>query len=112
MTVLIIVPPVRYCTVPSNGGTMTTAYVDARLAPAPFRLAEGRMIFDVEQLLSYAEINRNKYLKAKPFPHVVIDNFFPESVLNQALRDFPSTADCTWREFKDSRHVKLLSQGD
>lgn len=70
------------------------------------------MFFDVDHLLSYAQTNRERYLTAKPFPHLVIDNFFPDCVLDEALRDFPSPGDCTWREFKDSRHVKFLSQGD
>src|SRR5688572_437117 len=95
-----------------NGGTMTTGSGEARSVSAPIGVTEGRMFFDLDQLLSYAETNRDRYLRAKPFPHLVIDNFFPESVLDEAIRDFPSQADCTWREFKDSRHVKLLSQGD
>src|SRR5581483_5644841 len=79
---------------------------------APFRMVHDRMYFDPEQLLSCAHELRHAYQKAAPYPHVVIDNFFPEIVLKEALRDFPSRSDRTWKRFKDPRHVKLLSQGD
>jgi len=34
------------------------------------------------------EINKN-YIKADPFPNIVLDNFFNQSFLNQVLNDFP-----------------------
>jgi hypothetical protein len=31
----------------------------------------------------------NRYQNAEPFPHIVIDNFLPEELLNRVLADFP-----------------------
>ena len=33
---------------------------------------------------------RDKYLFAKPFPHIVLDNFFNENILNSVLNEFPN----------------------
>jgi 2-oxoglutarate-Fe(II)-dependent oxygenase superfamily protein len=76
------------------------------------RLLGDRMYFDAERLLRYAQDHRQSYQRATPFPHLVIDNFFPENVLSEVLKDFPPACDATWKRFSDPSHVKLLSQGD
>lgn len=76
------------------------------------RFVDGRMYFDAEGLLKYAQDHRQAYRSAAPFPHIVIDNFFPAPVLNQVLEGFPTESDMAWRRFRDQRHTKLLSKGD
>ena len=46
--------------------------------------------FDPEKLLSLARQKREQYQSAKPFPHIVLDQFISEEVLQEALREFPS----------------------
>ncbi len=76
------------------------------------QLVDGRMYFDADTLLAYAHELRAAYLQATPYPHIVIDNLFPESVLIDVVRDFPSVSEGIWKHFNDPRHVKRLSQGD
>ena len=70
------------------------------------------MYFEAEGLLKYAQDHRDAYRSASPFPHIVIDNFFPEQVLDNVLEAFPTDSDTAWRRFRDQRHTKLLSKGD
>lgn len=76
------------------------------------RFVDRRMYFDSDGLLSFARTHSQAYRSASPFPHIVIDNFFPSQVLEEVVHDFPSDSDGVWRTFKDSRHTKLLSKGD
>lgn len=49
------------------------------------------------------------YSQAKPFPHVVIDNFLPESVLNKVLDEFPKVNSIDWQKFDTKAEKKLAS---
>ena len=40
-------------------------------------------------LRSYAQKNKHRYQKTKPFPHIVIKNFFNNEFLNKVLDEFP-----------------------
>ena len=51
-----------------------------------------------------------KYAKAKPFPHVVIDNFLPESLLDDVLTEFPNPKQIDWQTFKTPAERKLASK--
>ena len=42
-----------------------------------------------KDLKSYAQKNKQKYLKSKPFPHIIIKNFFDKKFLNKVLNEFP-----------------------
>ena len=35
----------------------------------------------------------NKYVNAKPFPHIVLDNFFNENLLKEIISEFPNNLD-------------------
>ena len=37
----------------------------------------------------YAKKNKHKYQKSKPYPHIVIKNFFKNEFLNKVLKEFP-----------------------
>ncbi len=58
-------------------------------------------------LTSLADENRERYATASPFPHIVIDDFLPEEVLDSVLEEFPDSWDATWQQFDTSREVKL-----
>jgi hypothetical protein len=68
--------------------------------PAPFR-------FRRDELMPVADAHRASYTTAQPFPHVVIDDFLPPSVLQRVLDEFPEPDDRDWEDFDNPREVKL-----
>jgi Rps23 Pro-64 3,4-dihydroxylase Tpa1-like proline 4-hydroxylase len=50
-----------------------------------------------------------EYLQAKPFPHVVFDNFFDPAILDQVLEEFPKPGAIRWQKFENSKEIKLAS---
>lgn len=48
-----------------------------------------------------------RYVAAKPFPHIVVDHLFDDEVLDAVLREFPGPRETDWRAF-DSRTEKKL----
>ncbi len=59
-----------------------------------------------------AKINRDKYVTAKPFPHIYLDNVFPENVLNQILEEFPNSKQIDWQTYQNKNEVKLASRDE
>jgi len=57
----------------------------------------GNLMLDYEQLFSLAEINADKYQTAAPFPHIVLDDFISDEVLDALLDQFPA-ADLTLQQ--------------
>ena len=50
------------------------------------------------------------YSSADPFPHIVIDNFLPQSAIDTLADEFPDPRNSTWNErIKDAYQVKLAS---
>ena len=64
------------------------------------------------ELLALADANRERFLTAQPFPHIVFDDFLPEWVLDKVLEEFPDPGDVAWKEFKQASAKKLASEGD
>ncbi|HEV7467753.1 MAG TPA: 2OG-Fe(II) oxygenase [Candidatus Dormibacteraeota bacterium] len=64
---------------------------------------------DPERLIPLAERWREEYPRAEPFPHVVIDDFLPEEVLDHVLAEFPSPDGIPWRLFTDQGHTHKLA---
>jgi 2OG-Fe(II) oxygenase superfamily len=46
------------------------------------------------------------YHTAEPFPHLIIDNMFPEHTLDKVLEEIPGLEEDTWIHDKDARQVK------
>ncbi|MBE3012335.1 2OG-Fe(II) oxygenase [Microbispora sp. NEAU-D428] len=63
--------------------------------------------FRREELFPIADRLRADFLDAKPFRHVVIDDFLPPSVLEPVLSEFPEPRDASWQRFDDAREIKL-----
>lgn len=55
--------------------------------------------FDPEKLAALAHQHGESYRTTKPFPHVAIDDFLPEKVLDRVVEEFPGPGDDTWAEF-------------
>lgn len=52
---------------------------------------------------------RASYLGAKPYPHVVLDNFFNPGVLDLVLAEFPQPGQIRWERFDNAQEIKLAS---
>lgn len=57
------------------------------------------MFLDPEKLRNFVELYREVYSQAKPFPHIVIDNFLSEQVLEKVLYEFPKLGEVNWYTF-------------
>ncbi len=52
------------------------------------------------------------YAQGQPFPHIVIDNFLPESILDGILDEFPKPQDIEWKKFDAPAEKKLASTSE
>jgi hypothetical protein len=52
---------------------------------------------------------RATYLEAKPFPHVVFDDFFDPRLLELVLDEFPKPGEIRWQSFDNAQEIKLAS---
>ena len=48
-----------------------------------------------------------RYVSARPFPHIVIDNLFPDELLKTILAAFPKPDEIEWRKFDNPTEKKL-----
>ena len=64
---------------------------------------------DLNSLLESANTLGSSYQNSHPFPHLVIDNFFPDSVLESIVNEFPEPGQMEWRQFDNDRERKLGS---
>lgn len=67
---------------------------------------------DPDHLQQVATTSREAYAQAKPFPHIVIDNFLPEALLNTALSEFPQVDSIDWQRFNSSAEKKNASRDE
>ncbi|HJQ48267.1 MAG TPA: 2OG-Fe(II) oxygenase [Amycolatopsis sp.] len=63
--------------------------------------------FRRDEWLPLAEKLHPEFATAKPFRHVVIDDFLPQDVLDPVLAEFPEPRDVEWQQFDTSQEVKL-----
>ena len=64
------------------------------------------------RMATLAESSARAYQQAKPFPHIVVDDFFDPAMLDAVLQEFPAPGTIAWRGFKNSYEVKLFSSAD
>ena len=67
---------------------------------------------DTAYLADLATQHAESYQTATPFPHIVIDNFLPESVLDQVLDEFPKADGIEWQRFEAAAERKLASKSE
>lgn len=67
---------------------------------------------DVDRLEQLAQIHANEYQQANPFPHIVIDNFLPDWVLEEILDEFPKPEEIHWRSLNIKAEKKLASTSE
>ncbi len=77
-----------------------------------FDISSFNEILPVDKLASIAAECNSDYVNADPFPHIVLDDVFPEDFLRQVAAEFPDFNDPNWYKFDNNREKKLASQGD
>lgn len=70
-------------------------------------IADRSFTFRREELFPLADKHQDQFRAATPFPHVVIDDFLPPSVLEGVLEEFPAPEQPDWEQFDTSREIKL-----
>lgn len=68
--------------------------------------------FAPDYLENLAEQYHTQYINAQPFPHIVMDNFLPEYVLDDVLKEFPKPGEIKWQEFENKSEKKLASTSE
>ena len=68
-----------------------------------------RAFLPLARMAEVAESARKTYFEAKPFPHVVIDDFFDPALLERVLLEFPKPQEISWQHFDNQDEIKLAS---
>jgi 2OG-Fe(II) oxygenase superfamily len=72
----------------------------------------------IESFLPLARMNELRqpahatYLAAKPYPHVVFDDFFDPSLIDLILEEFPKPDAIRWQKFDNPQEIKLASAAE
>jgi hypothetical protein len=72
----------------------------------------GQFILDPERMQTIGERNRLDYSRAEPFPHIVLDDLFPNEAIERVRQEVPSSNEIRWIEFDDARGKKLASKAE
>ena len=66
----------------------------------------------LSRMARIAESARASYAGAKPFPHVVLDDFFDPALLDLIVSEFPGPDEIKWHRFDNAREIKLAANSD
>lgn len=66
----------------------------------------------LSRMARLAKSSREFYSGAKPFPHVVFDDFFDPALLDSILSEFPKPREIKWHSFDNEREIKLASNAE
>lgn len=72
----------------------------------------GTCFLDWTYLQDLAMRLRDQYCIAAPFPHVVIDDLFPDEILEVIINEFPKPGEIDWNEFANREEKKLASTAE
>ena len=65
----------------------------------------------LDNLKSKAELLRQSYAAAKPYPHIVIDDLFSPELLDRLVADFPKAENRDWLVWDTEHELKTTSRG-
>ena len=65
-----------------------------------------------EELLQRGEQLHADYVSADPYPHAVIDDFFPPQAVEEVLACFPSPEEIDWHKFDRPQEKKLSCKSE
>jgi Rps23 Pro-64 3,4-dihydroxylase Tpa1-like proline 4-hydroxylase len=63
----------------------------------------------IERMQAMIPSAHQSYLDARPFPHIVVDDFLSPDVLETVLAEFPKPNQILWQQFDNAREIKLAS---
>src|SRR4051794_23127436 len=67
--------------------------------------------FDPDIMAKLGDERASDYSSARPFPHIVLDDFLPADKLRAVLAEFPGPRDIPWTLFEDGgRTLKLATE--
>jgi hypothetical protein len=66
----------------------------------------------LSRMNALTESAHSSYLNARPFPHVVFDDFFDPSLLELVLAEFPKPGEIRWQRFDNAHEIKLASAAE
>ena len=69
----------------------------------------GTVEADLSFLMDFADKNRERYLTAKPFPHISLDSFLRPEVLDAVVRDLPARDSEPWEAMVDKDQKKFAA---
>ena len=73
----------------------------------------GAAVFDFDDVKHKGEELAERYANADPFPHIVIDDFLPESMIELCLKNFPQKRDPDSKSFdRDQERYKISYHPD
>jgi len=84
----------------------------AKVKPMSSALNFEKSVLPIEQmgnLLPGAKVN---YSQAKPFPHIVFDDFFDAEVVEKVLDEFPRINDIKWLQYFDTHQKKFANENE
>lgn len=65
----------------------------------------------LHSLQNKSEYLKSSYNKAKPYPHLVIDDLFEPALLNKILEEFPQAKNRDWLVWDTDHELKATSRG-
>jgi hypothetical protein len=71
-----------------------------------------KFVFDPARLTALADRYRADYTQARPFPHVVIEDFLPLEALRAVLAEFPRPDQVDWIAFNNPAEKKLATRAE
>ncbi len=66
----------------------------------------------LERMRELSHTAHTSYAAARPFPHVVFDNFFDPAYLDLVLEEFPKPGQISWQKFDNGQEIKLASAAE
>jgi hypothetical protein len=66
----------------------------------------------LSRMNALSESAHSSYVNAKPFPHVVFDDFFDPELLEFVLAEFPKPGEIRWQRFDNAHEIKLASAAE
>src|ERR1700732_3384228 len=66
----------------------------------------------LSRMREVSETAYSTHINAKPFPHIVFDDFFDPALVDQVLGEFPAPGAIRWQTFDNAQEIKLASSAE
>jgi hypothetical protein len=66
----------------------------------------------LQRMQDLAKSAHSDYANAKPYPHIVLDNFFDPNIVDDILAEFPKPNAINWQTFDNRAEIKLASAAE